>query len=445
MSVLQNPIIVNMVALLLLALALFVGAVLVIRHLRREIQAETDMGTPRENRESNFAMAAYQGVIQRLKDQEQELERLRKAEKQRAAATENISEAVLTNLSSGVLLFDNLLVVRQVNAAAKDIFGYASPFGLHARDIFKGVAAVRRETGEPETVEGALVSAVEAAVREGLPFRRLEADYSTPGGVRRVLGITLSPVRGAGGEPLGAACLVSDLTQMSDLAREVRLRESMAALGEMSAGIAHEFKNALATISGYAQMLKTERDPAAAGAFAEKIVAETAGLTRIVTDFLNFARPQALSRAPVALAAVLADCAAECSVELDAAGVPAGLELLGDRTALRQTFANLLRNSAEAGRSGTRVHVKAEGSIENGILHLRLQDDGTGIPSADLPKVFIPFFTTKPHGTGLGLALVHRIVSEHGGTVAVSSDASGTAFTLSFPLQNAAKNAAESG
>jgi signal transduction histidine kinase len=445
MSLLQNPVIVSMVALLLLALALFVGAVLVIRHMRREIQSEADLGTPRESRESNFAMAAYQGVIQRLKEQEQELERLRKAEKQRATATENISEAVLSNLSSGVLLFDNTLIIRQVNAAAKEIFGYASPFSLHARDLFKGVTAVRRETGEPEASEAALVAAVEAAVREGVAFRRLEADYSTPAGVRRVLGVTLSPVRGSGGEPLGAACLVSDLTQMSELAREVRLRENMAALGEMSAGIAHEFKNSLATISGYAQMLKTERDAVAAHGFAEKIVAETAGLTRIVTDFLNFARPQTLHREPVALAAVLADCAAECGVELEAAGVSDGIELQGDRTALRQTFANLMRNSAEASRPGARVRVKAEAQVENGVVHLRLQDDGAGIRSADLPKVFIPFFTTKPHGTGLGLALVHRIVSEHGGTVAVASDPSGTAFTLSFPVQNAAGNATESG
>jgi signal transduction histidine kinase len=445
MNFLQNPVIVNMVALLLLAIALFAAAVLFMRHIRRNIQSETDLGTPREHRESNFALAAYQGVIQRLKEQEQELERLRRAEQQRAAASENISEAVLSNLSSGVLLFDNTLIVRQVNAAAKDIFGYASPYGLHARDLFRGVSAVRRETGEPENTETGLVTAVESAVRQGAAFRRLEADYVTPGGVRRVLGITLSPVRGAGGESLGAACLVSDLTQMSELAREMRLRESMAALGEMSAGIAHEFKNSLATISGYAQMLKTERDSAAISGFAEKIVTETAGLTRIVTDFLNFARPQTLSREPVRLAAVLADCARECGVDLDAAAVPPGLELMGDPTALRQTFANLLRNSAEAARTGSRVRVRADAQVENRVVHLRLQDDGAGIATADLPKVFIPFFTTKPHGTGLGLALVHRIVSEHGGTIAVVSDPSGTAFTLSFPLHNNAKTAGESG
>ena len=149
---------------------------------------------------AGFTLAAYQGVIQRLKEQEKELDRLHKSERDRAQASENVSAAVLSNLPSGVLLFNPAGLVQQANDAAKAILGYASPFGLHARDLFRGVARVRMASGEAESSLEALLDAVEQALRKGSAFRRLEADYQTPAGERRVLGITLSPVRTAAGE-----------------------------------------------------------------------------------------------------------------------------------------------------------------------------------------------------------------------------------------------------
>jgi signal transduction histidine kinase len=299
--------------------------------------------------------------------------------------------------------------------------------------------------GEPDRAAESLVEAVGQALRQGSAFRRVEADYQTPAGERRVLGITLSPVRGPGGDTLGAACLVSDLTEITTLARQVRLRENLAALGEMSAGIAHEFKNSLATISGYAQMLATERDAETSQEFARKIVAETSSLTRIVTDFLNFARPQDIQAENVELRPLLEDCARECGVRLRFGAFPPELELNGDRTALRQAFANLLRNSAEAARDGQPAEVAVSAESAGGSLRLVLRDNGRGIPEEDLAKIFIPFFTTKSQGTGLGLALVHRILSEHGGSISVASDAAGSTFTLSLPAAKAAPTAAKLG
>lgn len=443
---LANPLVRQIGLLLAMAAVLLVvaGTVTIWRLLRRKLIPESMPSRPAVDA-AEFQMAAYQGVIQRLKEQEKELERLRQAESARAATSENISQAVLSNLTSGVLLFNLTGTVRQANDAAKAILGYASPFGLHGRDLFRGVSKVRRETGEEKSSPQALVEALEQALRQGQAFRRLEAEYVTPAGDSRVLGITLSPVRAPGGEPLGATCLVSDLTEVARLERQMRLQENLAALGEMSAGIAHEFKNSLATISGYAQMLSAENEPQTVRGFAGKIAAETSSLTRIVTDFLNFARPLELSREPVDLHASIEDCARECGVELKLGEFPAGLSVLGDATALRQAFSNLLRNSAEAGQNGARATVEVRGEADAGGARVIFRDHGCGIPPEHLDKIFIPFFTTKAGGTGLGLALVYRIMSEHGGKIAVCSDASGTTFTLSFPAQKPAGKASRSG
>src|SRR5262249_49101782 len=144
-----------------------------------------------------------------------------------------------------------------------ELLGYASPTGLHARDLFRGVSTVRFTS--PASAQGntamdntPLTAAVEACLRDGSLFRRIEASYMTPAGKQPLLGITLSPVRNSKGESLGVAALISDLTEITALSNQIRVQENMAALGEMSAGIAHEFKNALATISGYAQMLRND-------------------------------------------------------------------------------------------------------------------------------------------------------------------------------------------
>ncbi len=438
MKLLTNPLFLRMVIVFFAAAFLFVLGIYAMRRLRREMMSGAEQRrTSVDGRE--FQLAAYHGVIQRLKEQEQELQRLRQQASERAAASQNLSDAVLSNLTSGVLLFNSAGIVRQANDAARRILGYGTAFGLHARDIFRGVAQVRRETGE--VAEESLAEALAAAARNGVAYRRLQTDYTTPSGEKRVLGVTLSPVRGAAGESLGTACLVSDLTEVTTLERQMRTREQLASLGEMSAGIAHEFKNSLATISGYAQMLKTDNDPLTVRQFAGKIADETGNLTRIVTDFLAFARPQELVSQPMDLRQTLQDCGREAAIDLDLAGVPPGFSICGDPTALRQAFSNLLRNSAEAARDGVPARVSACAVHDGRAFRLTLRDNGRGIPPDIRPRIFVPFFTTKSEGTGLGLALVHRIVTQHGGAISVASDESGTTFTLLFPAQMAASTA----
>ncbi len=437
MKLLLNPMFIRFGVLMFIAVIAVVFAWLVARKMRQEMHDDAVIDTSRRvpMNETTFAAAAYQGVIQRLKEQEQELARLQQQHRERADAQENLSEAVLSNLSSGVLIFNRMGLLQLANRSARQILGYASPTGMHARQLFRGTSQVRKDE---ESAGGGdvLLDAITDTLERGSAARRLEADYATPGGQQRVLGITISPVRGPAGAAL-AACLVSDLTDIAYLSRQIRTQEQLASLGEMSAGIAHEFKNSLATISGYAQMLTGGNDATTVQKFAGKIVDETQNLTRIVTDFLNFAKPQRLQDEPVQPRTLLEECAQECAIELDAAGVPAELELIGDCTALRQAFSNLLRNSADAARDGARTRVQVTTEVADDAVRLVFSDNGSGIPQENLNKLFVPFFTTKATGTGLGLPLVHRIVTEHGGTVAVRSDSSGTVFTLSFPRRAA--------
>lgn len=442
MNWLTNPVLTKMAVVLVSAVALFVVAVWLMRRLRQSLSAESaESFRPVTAGSSSFNLAAYQGVLQRLKEQEAELEALRRSSQQHVTETENISEAVLSNLTSGVVMLNTTGLVQQANPAARTILGYASPLHFHARDLFKGVTGVRGLEGAASEGNTGLLEAIENCVRAGRPAKRLEADYTTPAGQRRTLGVTFSPVRSAKGESLGAACLVSDLTDISELSRQIRLKENLAALGEMSAGIAHEFKNSLATISGYAQMLHTTEDVGTAQQFAGKITEATQNLTRIVTEFLNFARPQAADLSgdfvpayeTIDLHSTVGECAREYNLEIRFKGFEEARTVTGDRTLLRQLFSNLLRNSAEAARNGQRTKVEVSAEVVRGELRLGIQDDGCGIPPDKLSRIFIPFFTTKPQGTGLGLALVHRIVTQHGGSISVSSDSSGTTFILQFP------------
>ena len=443
-KLLTNPIFMRMAGTLVMAIGAVLFFVWIIRRLRTQLTAPLDQ-RPAQSSSADFTLAAYQGVIQKYKEQERELARLRDEERQRAAATEKVNTAVLSQLPSGVILFNRLGLVQQVNPAAKGIFGYASPLGLHARDLFKGISALRPGDTPAEPGSAAILRILNGCIANGQPAQRLEADYLTPKGEARVMGITLSPVRDPQGGTLGVACLTSDLTEISDLARQMRLREDLALLGEMSAGIAHEFKNSLATISGYAQMLRQEGDAATVHSFAAKIADETANLTRVVTDFLNFARPQSAESSdsePTPLGALIKECAQNCAVELDLSNCSPAIVIEGDPTAWRQAFSNLLRNSAEAARPGVPAQVSVIAEHEQNRLKITVRDNGCGISPAQLEKIFIPFFTTKPQGTGLGLALVHRIITLHGGTIKVSSNDQGTEFVFTAPGGIAASVAA---
>ena len=227
------------------------------------------------------------------------------------------------------------------------------------------------------------------------------------------------------------------------LEEQLRLKESLARLGELTAGIAHEFRNGLATIHGYARLLEPAAMPESLHPYVEGIRAETAALRDVVTNFLNFAKPTELVLAPVDIREIT-DRAAE-DVRADVRKRGGSIRVLGefsrgegDEVLLRQAFSNLCRNALEAcSESDTVPSIVLLGSVDwkQRTSSVTVTDNGPGFRPDVLGRVFEPFFTTKTDGTGLGLALVQKIVVTHDGRVDVSNDPhGGGAVRVELPL-----------
>jgi len=269
----------RMVVVFLAAGFAFVIGLQLIRRMRRSITEETAFFDAPSAPQS-FPLHTYHAVIQQLKQQKHELQSLQLLERRRAKTSENISAAVLSNLSCGVLFFTANGLVRHANSSAKQILGFASPAGMSAAEMFREAELLSASDG----VYANLADAIDASLREKSRFRRLEAVYRTPRGEERTLDITVSSVRAPDTEVLGAACLINDRTEMTQIRRQQELR------GEMSAEMALALRNSLTTISGYAQQLAASRDPELARQLAADIAAESAHLDRTIGGFLASAK-----------------------------------------------------------------------------------------------------------------------------------------------------------
>jgi nitrogen-specific signal transduction histidine kinase len=419
-----------------LVAVLLTGAIVAVLLARRTFhtgaKSADDFGAhkPRSDNPAAFMTASMQAVIQKLKEQEKELEILHRAERERAQQTERLSEAVTRNMPAGLLLLNSAGLITSANPAAEAALGVKS---LPYRRYNEVLGA-----GSP------LTQLLARCLGEGRTFRREEVEYLTPSHELRQLGVTISPIQNNASEIAGAICLLSDLTELAALQKQIHMKENLAALGELSAGIAHEFKNALATISGYAQMIRSEARPGTElHEHGELILRQTRSLTHVVTEFLKFARPLELADEQVALRPMIERIVAEISEVVP--GIPITTEgdfgeVSGDDALLRQAILNLARNAAEAAAdnpAGGRVVIRGEMDPSSPLQGQRISisDNGPGIPPDALTKIFMPFYTTKANGTGLGLAVVQKIIVQHGGTIeARNQPVGGAEFIVWLPF-----------
>lgn len=276
--------------------------------------------------------------------------------------------------------------------------------------------------------------------------------------VDRVIGYTLSQVKDDEGQPIGAVMFFKDLTRVEQLEERERLRDRLASLGEMAAGIAHELKNPLAGIEVMAGLLRrqVQASPDAQSLLAD-IISEAKLANAIVVEMLEFVRPIRLQveRTDVAdvlhQAVTLAESKAkrgEVAVDL---AIAEGLPMIeGDHHQLCQVFTNLVANAFEALDGRGRLAIAAtlgvleedpafgQPSAPTPTVIVEVADNGPGVPSDLTDRIFNPFFTTKPQGSGLGLAIVRKIVDAHDGQIDVSSSTeSGTRFRVTLPVSNA--------
>ncbi len=364
--------------------------------------------------ETSVMSAALQEALMRLKAQE-------RAMAARAEASEQLSNQIISGVGAGLIVVDRDGVVRIVNPAARRILGLEGDgHGVTLTSLLSGSAP--------------LAEVITNALRTGVPVvrRQLRLD-----GRPSHLGVSVSPLAGPDGALQAAVCLFTDLTEVVELEEQLRLKEALAGVGELTAGLAHEFRNGLATIHGYARLLDPSRLPVGYRPYVEGIRQETTALGEVVTNFLNFARPEPLSLVPVDLGAVVDRAASDLAVEagrIERAGTFG--QVLGDEVLLRQAISNLLRNSLEAcATAGIEPFIRVRGVAEPPHLRISIEDNGPGIVADALPRIFRPFVTTRAQGTGLGLAIVQKVIVSHNGRIAAANRPGGGAeFRIQLPL-----------
>jgi two-component system sensor histidine kinase PilS (NtrC family) len=354
-------------------------------------------------------------------------ERLAESESDLAAVTA-LHESIVQSVTSGLVTLDPRGRITFLNRAGEALTGLS-------------LVQVRGEPGERW---------FPAFSREA----RGETEFVNARGERRLLGYTvfdLHATEGRTGPKAGTAVIFQDLTELRAMQEVVERSKRLADLGEVAAGLAHELRNPLASISGCVELLRaveglSPEDQRVLGI----VLRETARLDALLGRFLAFSRPARPQPRPVDLAALLGETLDVFAGDATAAGVAieralAPTPAVCDADQLRQVAWNLLANAAQAIREsgkGTRIRVTCAPE-PGGAATLAVEDDGPGMSEAQRERVFTPFFTTKAKGTGLGLAVVHRIVDAHGGSVAVHSrPGEGARFVVRLPASAPAAGSA---
>lgn len=380
--------------------------------------------------EAAFVLETFQSVVAQLQSQQQELERLTAQASQRADSAERFSERIVASMPTGLIAFDLSGIATVANSPAHALFDHHAQLeGEHFRSIFSNIPA--------------LGDMVEACLDGGRLFRREEIE-AMGGSTPKRLGATIAPIHPSDSGSQGALCLITDITEVSKLREQVTLKRNLESLGEMSAGLAHEFKNAMAALHGYAQFLQNIDHDERGKAAADALVQEVRSLSEMITAFLNFARPQTLQFEEVSVEEVLEECTRELKPLVEERKIDLQVEypknmgevqVRADARMLRQALLNLLRNAAEAiSEEQANRQIALKLSIEPDWISISIHDTGLGIDLPNLQKVFIPFFTTKASGHGVGLPLAHRVITDHGGTITVANAPEGGAtFTVRLP------------
>jgi PAS domain S-box-containing protein len=400
-------------------------SVLVFAMLRFVAAARDSRQHAREGGFQNALLSqALEDAITQLKAQE-------RAMAARAEASEQLSGQIVASLTAGLVVTDLQGHVRILNPSSRRLLGLGDA---------PATGTFREVLGD----QSPLTEVIAECLRDRKPIVRRAvqlADARTP---VTHLGVTVSPLVSEGGEPGGVICLFTDLTAVVDLEEQLRLKDTLARLGELTAGLAHEFRNGLATIHGYARLMNAEHLPATERKYVEALRTETDSLGQVVTNFLNFARPTQLTATPVNLEGVVRRVVDELQGDATANGGSIRVSgtwavVDGDEVLLKQAFSNLVRNAVEACVEASRppdVRVDASADASARLLRVQVLDNGPGIPAEMRDKVFQPFVTTRANGTGLGLALVQKIVVTHNGRVQAHGGpgGSGTAMQVTLPL-----------
>ena len=363
-------------------------------------------------------------IAEKLQKTSEELD----VNRQNLAELRAINQNVVESIPSGLITLTQHGTVSFINPAGCQIMQVVpnSVLGRHATEL--------------PFFDPSEWGRVREELKDGTVVRRENTDFPVGAGTRAI-GYALTPLRTLEGGSYGYTLIFQDLTEMKKLESEVRLKDRMAAVGELSAGIAHEIRNPLAAIAGSVQVLKSSTSLSSQEQRLMSIVLkESERLNKSIAEFLRFVRPQERQPTEFDIATTLAETLdllanskelrPDHRIKPDI--VPPSFFIVGDPDQIRQVFWNLARNAMQAMPNGGTLAVSTE--VQDGEYSIVFRDSGHGMSESDLRKLFTPFRTNFPSGTGLGMAISYRIVQDHGGRIDVESkEGVGTAITVSLP------------
>lgn len=354
---------------------------------------------------------------------------------------ELLNRNIVQSINSGLITLNSELKITYMNPAAERISGFSHREldGHHIREVFPEIISNLRSKKKGRADDG-VAHRLEAI---DIGFRRRD-------GAQLHLGFSQSVLRDPIGNEFGLILIFQDLTELRQMQEQVRRMDRLAVAGELTAGIAHEIKNPLASLSGSIQML---RDEVEFGPMQQRLMditlREAERLNALVNEFLLFSRPEKTVDQSVEVSKVINDTLEmlKNSPELSRPirfhnDLAEDLWVHIDSQRLQQVIWNLVLNAVQEMRNSGRLSISTRVCPEDGarnvqqkVAEISISDTGPGIPQENHGKVFDPFFTTKENGTGLGLTIVHRIVENYGGKILLRSNSGGgTTFTLHFPL-----------
>ncbi len=367
---------------------------------------------------------------------------------------EVLNENIIQSINSGLMTLDMTGKIITFNKAAEEITGllHYQVYLKSIEEVFPGVNAV--------------LSIYETRDGSKLQNPRFEKVFVRQDGKSLSLGFALSILRDKFDKELGMILSFQDLTRIKEMQEYIQRMDRLAAVGRLAAGIAHEIRNPLASISGSIQVLRKDLDLQEENRrLMDIIVRESNNLSHLISDFAQFVKPVKHEKEMVVLKDLVDDVLAMFQNSPEAKAIASIRQTIDTTTTvwtspqlITQVLWNLIINAAHAVDSGRGTIVISAREMESGFqppmdlqrfkdaadggagwLELKVEDNGKGIPETDIDKIFDPFFTTKDSGTGLGLSIVHKIIQELGGTIAASARPDqGTVFCMYLPLSNRA-------
>jgi len=337
------------------------------------------------------------------------------------------NDIVLASMTNGLITLDLGSRIVSANGAAESILGLEGRHcqGISFRDLW------------PE--DNSFVRLLQKCLQSQTPCRNREISLDTGEGEQRTLMVNTSFLEDGRGEKMGVLVVINDITEVKALEARMRQSDRLAALGTLSAGLAHEIRNPLSAIKTFVQLLPRKiSNPAFFDKFQTTVPRELNRINDLIESLLELARPPKLEFKMASLSGCLSQVEDLYRDKLEAAKITLEIsqeeslpELWADREHLVRALSNIVVNALEAMPEGGNLTVTAE-ELAGGVV-LQFTDTGVGMDEATKDKIFNPFFTTKDTGTGLGLAMTHKIIQEHGGDIEVDSVVGkGTTFTLTF-------------